>query len=305
LSNGRPNAPSSTATALSKRRGAERDGTRSTKRRKTVALAFGAGGARGLAQIVAIEAFDERGLEPVALAGTSIGAAVAAAYAAGMSGRAMRRHAIAMAHDRAETFARLIGARASALAALFSVGFANPILLDAEKFCSAFLPLAVPDDFSKLSIPLTVFATDLHARSEVAFASGALKPAIAASMAVPGLVRPVEIDGRVLVDGGAVNPLPFDHLRGRADIIVAIDTSVGRLESRGIPDPWECLFMTLQVMSHTIVAEKLKHGAPDLLLRPPSSAFRLLDFFHASAILRAAEPMRAEIKARLGTLIRA
>ncbi len=303
MSNGRPNAPPRAGTVPSEARGAERAGSRSAKRKKTVALAFGAGGARGLAQIVAIEAFDEMGLEPVALAGTSIGAAVAAAYAAGMTGKAMRRHAIEMAHDRTETFARLIGARATALTALFTAGLGNAMLLDAEKFCSAFLPSAVPDDFSKLAIPLTVFATDLHARSEVAFSTGALKPAIAASMAVPGLVRPVEVDGRVLVDGGAVNPLPFDHLRGRADIIVAVDTSAGRLESRGIPDPWECLFMTLQVMSRTIVAEKLKHGAPDLVLQPPGGAFRLLDFFHASAILRAAEPIRAEIKERLGTLI--
>jgi len=135
------------------------------------------------------------------------------------------------------------------------------------------------------------------------FSTGPLKPAVAASMAVPGLVRPVEHNGRVLVDGAAVDPLPFEHLRGRADVILAVDTTVGPLAPRGMPDPWENLFATLQVMSRTIVREKLKRGAPDILIRPELSTFRLLDFFHASAILRAAEPVKAQMKERLGELM--
>ena len=72
-----------------------------------------------------------------------------------------------------------------------------------------------------------VVATDLYGREARIFSSGPLLPAIAASMAVPGLVRPVEIDGRVFVDGAAANPLPFDVLRGRADVVVAVDTATG------------------------------------------------------------------------------
>ena len=67
---------------------------------KTFALALGAGGARGLAHIAVIEALDEMGLKPVAIAGSSIGAVIGAGYAAGLSGRAMRRHLIKVAHDR-------------------------------------------------------------------------------------------------------------------------------------------------------------------------------------------------------------
>ena len=160
----------------------------------------------------------------------------------------------------------------------------------------------MPEDFAALAIPLTVVATDLHASSEAAFTAGALKPAVAASMAVPGLVRPIEIGGRVLVDGGAINPLPFDHLRGRADVIVAVDCSGGPSEPRGIPDPWEALFATIHVMGQSIVAEKLKAGGPDLVIRPNVGAFRMLDFFRASAILRAAEPVKAQVKERLEAL---
>jgi len=275
----------------------------SPARRKTLALALGGGGARGLAHVVVIEALDEMGVRPVAIAGCSIGAAIGAAYAAGMSGKAIRRHVISLAHARGETMARLFAARAVTLSSMIAAPFGNPMLLDAEKTCAAFLPDAVPDDFAQLEIPLIVPATDLYGRSEVAFAAGPLKLAIAASMAVPGLVRPIDHEGRVLVDGAAVDPLPFEHLRGRADIILAVDTTVGPIAPRGMPDPWENLFATLQVMSHTIVREKLKHGAPDILLRPELSTFRLLDFFHASAILRAAEPLRAQVKEKVAALL--
>jgi NTE family protein len=272
--------------------------------RKTVALALGGGGARGLAHVAVLEALDDLDARPVAIAGSSIGAAMGAAYAAGLSGKAIRRHVISLAHGRGETVARLFGARAVTLSSMMAAPFGNPMLLDAQKLCAAFLPAAVPDDFAQLEIPLIVPATDLYGRSEVAFATGPLKIAIAASMAVPGLVRPVEHDGRVLVDGAAVDPLPFEHLRGRADVILAVDTTVGPIAPRGIPDPWENLFATLQVMSHTIVTEKLKRGAPDILIRPELSAFRLLDFFHASAILRAAEPVKAQVKARVAALMK-
>ena len=272
--------------------------------RKTLGLALGGGGARGLAHVIVIEALDEIGVRPVAIAGCSIGAAIGAAYAAGVSGKAIRRHVIALAHGRGETIARLFAARAITLSSMLAAPFGNPMLLDAQKLCAAFLPEAVPDDFAQLEIPLIVPATDLYGRSEVAFAAGPLKPAIAASMAVPGLVRPVEHEGRVLVDGAAIDPLPFEHLRERADVILAVDTTVGPIAPRGIPDPWENLFATLQVMSHTIVLEKLKRGAPDILLRPELSTFRLLDFFHASAILRAAEPLKAQVKEKVAALLK-
>ena len=66
-------------------------------------------------------------------------------------------------------------------------------MLDAQKVCAAFLPEAVPNDFAQLAIPLTLIATDLYARSEVAFTSGDLKTAVAASMALPGLLQPLAV----------------------------------------------------------------------------------------------------------------
>lgn len=270
---------------------------------KTFALALGGGGARGLAHICVIEALDELSLKPVAIAGTSIGAAVGAAYAAGMSGKALRRYVTTLAHNRPDVWSRLASARGATFSQMFTTAFGNPMVLDAEKFSATFLPPEVPTDFSGLGIPLHVIAADLYAREEVVFTQGALRPVIAASMAVPGLLRPVEIEGRVLVDGGAVNPLPFDRLRGVADVVIAVDASVGPSAARGVPDPWETLFSTLQVMGHTIVSAKLKENAPDLVLRPNVGVFKMLDFFQATSILRASEPIKDEIREKLSALL--
>ena len=134
--------------------------------------------------------------------------------------------------------------------------------------------------------------------------SGSLRCAVAASMALPTLVRPIVIDGKVLVDGGATNPLPFDQLRGRADVIVAVDISGAPNDARrDIPTPWEAILATILVMGHAITTEKLKHGAPDLIIRPNVGLFRTLDFFQASAILRVCETAKAEIRQRLTALL--
>src|SRR5436305_429870 len=157
---------------------------------KTFALALGAGGARGLAHIAIVEALDEIGVAPVAIAGSSIGAVIGAGYAAGLTGRVMRRHLLPIAHNRAEVMRRVMGARALAWSELLSAGFGNPLVVDALKFYDAFLGELLPQDFADLTIPFTAVTTDLHARETLAFSAGPLKQAVAASMAVPGLVRP-------------------------------------------------------------------------------------------------------------------
>ncbi len=100
---------------------------------KTFALALGGGGARGLAQIAVIEALDAMDVKPVAFAGTSIGALIGAAYASGMSGKAMRRHVIDLAHNRGDTIARLMTARIGRLADLWPTTLGNPLLIELRR----------------------------------------------------------------------------------------------------------------------------------------------------------------------------
>jgi NTE family protein len=271
---------------------------------KTVALALGGGGARGLAHIVVAEALDEMGLRPVAIAGTSIGAIIGAGYAAGMTGRDMRRYAIHIAHNRTDVMRRMMRARAGKFRNLFGGGLGDATRLDAERMCEQFLPDTLPEDFAGLAIPLTVIASDLYRRREVVFTRGPLRHALAASIALPTIMRPVKHDGHILVDGGATNPLPFEHLRGRADVIVAVEISGPPTAARSeVPNALECLYATVLVMTHSIISEKLRHGAPDLLLQPNVGSFRALGFLQASAILRASEPIKDEMKRRLAKLL--
>jgi len=273
---------------------------------KSFALALGSGGARGLAHIAVIEALDEMGVKPTAIAGTSLGALIGAAYAAGMRGKDIRHHVIHFAHDRRETMRGLLQARAGRLTDLLSGAVSQATQMDAEKFCTQFLPETIPADFAALAIPLTAMTTDLHRRHELPICSGPLRPALAASIAFPGLFRPVILDDRILVDGGATNPLPFDQLAGRADFTVAVDVfGVPAEERTDLPSAWESVFTTLLIMGSTIVAAKHKHAAPDLVIRPNVAIFRTLDFYQASAIIRSAELVKPEIREKLGNLLNA
>ena len=164
----------------------------------------------------------------------------------------------------------------------------------------------MPQDFAALQIPLTVIATDLHRRQEAAFTSGPLHPALASSIAIPGLFRPVAIGGSILVDGGATNPLPFDQLRERADVTIAVDVfGMPDAERNDMPSAWESMFTTLQIMGSAIVAAKHRHAPADLVIRPNVAIFRTLDFYQASAILRTADAVKAEVKEKLGALLSA
>lgn len=276
------------------------------KKSTRVALALGSGGARGLAHIPVLEAFDELGIKPVAVAGCSMGAVVGAGYAAGMSGKDIRTFAIDSLRKQGDFARRLISMQWESLRerwrdkrSLSEFSMA----IEAAGVAQEFLPAALPKTFEELSIPLAVVATDFHDRSEIVYRAGLLRPAVAGSMAIPGVLRPVEFEGRVLIDGGAVNPLPFDLLRKDADIVVAVDITRIRDVPDGIPDPIQMLFMATDIMTHTIVSEKLKSAAPDILLRPNVSAFGALDFPRALPILKAADPIKEELKRKLGALL--
>jgi len=100
----------------------------------------------------------------------------------------------------------------------------------------------------------------------------------------------------VLIDGRAVNPLPYDLLFGLADIILAVDVTFGgRSAKRRAPS----LFGAAQIMQGAITAQKIKLRAPDILVRPKVEHFAVLDFFRASRILRAAEGGKEELKLTL------
>lgn len=265
-----------------------------------VAVALGGGGARGFAHILVVEALEELGVAPAAISGASMGAVVGAAWAAGVPARDMRAHLQRLLRNRAEVVARLLRARVGRFVDLLGGNLANPVMLDGERVLDLFWPQSVPDRFDELQTPFTVVATDYFGRRARRFSTGPLAPAVAASMAIPGLFRPIEIDNCILIDGGVTDPLPYRCLQGHGHFVVACDVTGGPPpDGRTPPTPFEAMVGSSQIMQGALTQEMLRASPPDLVLRPCVDRFRLLDFFHAAEILEAAGPMKDDIKRAL------
>ncbi len=274
--------------------------------RKTVALApvapaprfgiaLGGGGARGFAHVPMLEALDELGIAPSVVAGTSIGSLIGAAYASGMSGGAIRSYCEELFHRRTEILKRLFSHWNGGLAAFRVANNGSPF--SGENILKALLPETLPATFEELKIPLLAVTTDFYAQCQHVVDHGPLVPAIAASSALPGVLRPIELDGRILVDGGFSNPVPFDLLADRADILAAIDVSAGPQQSRGqIPTLIEAIIGSNQITLRSVLREKLKASAPDIMIRPEIGHFRVLDFYKIDEIFAAAEPAKDAFK---------
>src|SRR5690242_10420438 len=198
---------------------AESAGTGSTR----IALALGGGSARGLAHIAMLEVFDELGVKPAIIAGTSMGAICGAAYASGLPARELRQLAMELFARRARFLQRLAGKMRGGIGALWSAR--APSVIDTVTLFEMLLPEIMRRDFATLEIPFLAIAADFLAMEQVVLDSGPLIPALAASSALPSLARPVVLGGRVLIDGGFVNPVPYDVVLGRADLTIAVDVT--------------------------------------------------------------------------------
>ncbi|QPB20429.1 patatin-like phospholipase family protein [Rhizobium sp. 007] len=268
-------------------------------RMPTVAIAFGGGGARGLAHIHVIEALDELGIRPVAISGASIGAIMGAGMAAGMSGEAIREHALMTVGNKTAVVSRIWGLRPQtvrdAVAKGIRIGQFN-----LERILKAFLPAGLPDHFEDLPIPMNVITTDYYGQSEVIIGEGALFPALAASSSIPAVFMPVRLHGRVMIDGGISNPVPYECLMDIADIVIGVDV-VGAPEGDGthIPNRMESIFGSGQLMMQTAITLKLKLQPPHIFLRPAVGRTGVMDFLKAREVLAMSAGVKDELKRAL------
>jgi NTE family protein len=259
---------------------------------KTIGLALGGGGARGLCHIDFCMALDEMGLKPSIISGTSIGSIIGGFYAAGVSGIEM------------EEILNQIGLREISKMVDFSI--LNPSGLVKGRGVTDFLGKHLPvKTFEELPIPLKVTATDFYRREEVIFSSGELIPAIRASISVPAIFRPVKIGHRVLIDGGAVNPLPFDIIRNDCDILIAIDVSGTSAPSKGhsVPSMFESIMTTFHIMENALLEKKMQMIQPDIYIKPVLENIQVLDFYKDEQIRSSAKPDVARLKKELHALL--
>jgi NTE family protein len=269
----------------------------------TIGLALGGGSARGLAHIAILEAFDELGIKPAIISGTSFGAIVGACYAAGLSAKDVRDYAAELLSNRRTILYRLLSRIPGHLTSLWTPR--HPAVVDGVTLFDMLLPEAARTDFANLAIPLRLIAVDFHRMEQVVLSEGPVLPAIAASAALPSIIRPVEIGGRTLIDGGFANPTPFDVIMGKADITVAVDVT-------GAPDPGvDAMSLStadlwtgaLHALFTAVTREKLARRAPDLFVRPDVGTYETMDFLKMDEILAVSEPAKQAFKRSLSELL--
>jgi NTE family protein len=267
----------------------------------TIGLALGGGSARGLAHVLMLEAFDELGIKPVAIAGTSIGSMIGGLYASGMSGAEIRVFVEELLSTRTEIFRRLAKS-SDGLRNLWN--FRAPSVVDGVTLFEVLLP-ALRCDFDSLKIPFSAVAVDFYAMSQVVIEHGPVVPAVAASCALPSILRPVVIGGRVLVDGGFRNPCPWDVVAAKAEYTIAVD--VTGTNSRGndsaVPNPIEAWIGSTQVLFHAISDAKMAAHPPSLMVRPAVGTYGTMDFPKFRDIFVASEPAKDELKRGLERLM--
>ena len=262
-----------------------------------VGLALGGGGAKGLAHIPMLQTLDRAGIQPVAIAGTSIGAIMGTLYAAGISG-----------DDISEGIAELVATPKSlqelfeakqmfAWLEYFDLDIGRGSLFQIDKFLDQLEEVIGVETFEALPTPLKVVATDFWAREEVVLDSGPIIPAVAASFALPGVFKPVVRGEQVLIDGGSVNPVPYDLLQDECDFIIAIDVMGQRKPGEDLlPSYAESLFNTFQIAEKSIIREKFRRQPPDVYIEVEVEDVAVLDFHKVDEILEQAEPSRQALE---------
>lgn len=238
--------------------------------RPKIGLALSGGGMRGLAHIGVLKVLEREGIPIDLLAGTSMGGLVGAAYAAGLSLEYIEQEALRMGSLRQ-------------IIPFFDRSISNPSVLQGKKVEDYLCELLGEVRFEELRVPLAVVAVDLNREEKVVLHEGRVRDAVRATIALPGLFMPVKRGDRLLVDGGLLDNLPADVVRGMgAERVIAVDVSTSRetvslfterlyrhrFMPSGFVELLEVLWRSLNVMMHEMDRQCLERAATDLLLRP-------------------------------------
>ena len=233
-----------------------------------IGLALGGGGARGIAHLGVWQRLQELEIPIHCIAGTSIGAIAGAIIAAGRVDEALAwcemsswKKLPGLIFDRPTTKALLLGRRVE------------------EKLRQ----IIAAERFADLSMPYAAVATDLNTGEAVVMQEGDLISAVRASMSIPGVFSPIEREGRVLVDGGLVNPLPVSACRALgAEVVIAVD--VNPLGDPATAKPFkklhimDVLLKSFGIFNYELTRRELAVNKPDVLIRPDVGQVVALDF---------------------------
>ncbi len=283
-------------------------------------LALAGGGAKAAASIGVLKVLQQEGIPVAAIAGTSMGAGVGGLFAAGYPADEIER--IFLANDWNDIFndrpARAFltqeqkdaGSR-HLLEFTFQEGrFMPPYGLTAGQKLTNLLvsntlaaSFEADFDFNRLKVPFRAIATDIENGDMVVLDHGLLHDAIRASTAIPLVFQPVEIEGRLLVDGGLVNNLPVEVVRSMGtEIVIAVDASA-KLEKK------ERLVSLVEIMSQSVSLQVRKESErqaslADLVITPDTSDYSFTDFPSIKHIIQKGEEAARAAVPRIRELMR-
>lgn len=265
--------------------------------RPKIGLALGGGGARGLAHIGVLKVLEELRVPIDYIAGTSSGAIIGGMYAAGLSPDQIEMRIVGIDWDdmlsdrlarRDLSYRRKQNDRNYLFPVEFGMRGLQPIfprgLIAGQKvgffLRSATLRAAGVTDFDKLAVPFRAVATDIETGAPVVLRSGDLAEAMQASMAVPGVFSPLEIGGRLLVDGGMSANVPVETLRAMgAEIIIAVNISAPLLNRRQLESIVDISDQTLSMLSlktNQLQLQQLR--GDDILITPDLASIGTMQF---------------------------
>jgi NTE family protein len=245
---------------------------------KTVSLVLGSGGARGYAHIGAIEELLAQGFDIRSVAGASMGALIGGIYAAGKL-------------DDYRDWAR--GLQKFDVLRLLDWTFRGG-LIKGDRIIGRLRELIGDVMIENLPIPYTAVAVDILAQREVWFTHGPLFDAIRASIAIPTVFRPHHYEGRVLVDGGLLNPVPITPtLRDLTDCTIAVDLNAAPDDADSAPAPdantdpglLETFARSLDAVQATLTRFKLAAQPPDLVVSIPRNSGAFYEFHRAADLI--------------------
>lgn len=267
-----------------------------------LALVLGGGGLKGFAHIGVLKAFEERGITPTLVAGTSIGSLIAAAYASGMPVPEMVRRAKAL--TKQELFRINHVGMVTKRMLSPSLYLARPL----EKVIEEIVPAGT---FRSLPKRLLVNTVDLESAAQVLYGLPGLedvsvRQAVYASCALPGFFPPAEIDGRTLADGGIADNVPALAASHGMDAVIAVDvgsTNIARARRIGHKGFAAIYVRSAQIMMKSLQAQQLANwsGPPLLLVRPAVWHFNWFSFGHVDRIIQLGYEAAIESLDRVGT----
>lgn len=251
-------------------------------RTKKIGLALGVGGARGASHLGVMRSLRKHGINISCVAGGSSGSVFGAIFAADVVDSA------------AEFISRLTWWQTLGLFWELRLPRGGGIITGKHllKLVRQMVPCR---DFAELKTPLAVVAADIFTGEEVAITDGDLMEAIRASCAVPGLYCPVRHNGRWLVDGGLVNPLPISTCRKMgADVVIGVDVNLGRNFQRNKPKPKyptfpNVFFHTCRLIENEWTKGVLNTDPPDILIQPPVGHIYSMQIRQIKFAIRAGE----------------